>query len=94
VTAAFWIFAGLQIVDLVTTLAVLHLGGAEQNRLVLGLMLPGTLFGLLCAKLIALGIGAFCELSGRRRVLWVANTVYVGLMAWNVDVLIRLITRA
>lgn len=81
-----WTFAALQLLDLVTTLAAFHAGGLEVNPLVAHFTLQfGRLGGVLASKVIAVLIA-----TGVRRLLWVVNIFYAGIVSWNVIVLFLL----
>lgn len=88
---AFACFVFLQIADLATTVAVLNLGGHEQNPLILALMSFGPLAGLVVAKCAALAIGVVCLVASRHRALRVANFVFVAIVAWNLSIAVRLL---
>jgi len=79
------LFAYLQLLDLLTSLAFLANGVREANPLVL-LLANGAgslLAGLVAAKLIALLLGCYCWRSGRPRLLGRVNVFYAALVAWN-----------
>ena len=81
-----WTFAGLQVLDLLTTLAAFHVGAFEVNPLVARLTMEfGRLRGVLISKLIAIAIA-----MGVRRLVWVINLFYAAVVAWNVIVLVIL----
>jgi Domain of unknown function (DUF5658) len=85
------IFSFLQLADLGTTVAVLRLGGVEENPLVKILMVFGPVAGLILAKLVTLAIGAGCFLSTKPRALRVANVVFAGIVVWNLSIIARLV---
>jgi len=81
-----WTFVVLQLLDLLTTLAAFHVGAYEVNPLVAQLALRfGRLRGVLISKLIAVVIA-----MGVRRLVWVVNLFYVGVVGWNIIVLLVL----
>lgn len=81
-----WTFATLQVLDLLTTLVAFHLGAFEVSPLVARLTLQfGRLGGVFMSKVIAVVIAL-----GVRRLLWVVNLFYAGVVCWNVIVLIIL----
>jgi hypothetical protein len=81
-----WTFATLQILDLLTTLAAFHLGALEVSPLVSLLTQQfGRLGGVFMSKVIAVVIAL-----GVKRLLWVVNLFYAGVVCWNVVVLIIL----
>ena len=74
-----WTFVGLQVLDLLTTLYAFHAGALEVNPFVAHLtMLFGRFRGVLVSKLIAVAIA-----MGVRRLLWVVNLIYIGIVGWN-----------
>ena len=87
----FLVFAFLQVADLGTTVAVLRLGGMEQNPLVKHLMSVGPIEGVILAKIVAMAIGVGCLIAAKRRALLLANIVFVGIVAWNLSILARLL---
>jgi hypothetical protein len=81
-----WTFAVLQVLDLLTTLAAFHVGGFEASPLVARLTAQfGGFRGVLISKLMALMIAV-----GVRRLIWVVNLFYIGVVCWNILVLILL----
>jgi Domain of unknown function (DUF5658) len=79
-------FIVLQALDLVTTLIAFHFGAFEMNPLVAKLttvLSPAA--GLVVSKMIAVLI-AF----RMRKLLWVVNLFYVGVVCWNTLVLFAL----
>ena len=79
-------FVGLQVLDLVTTLIAFHFGAFEMNPLVARLttVLSPT-GGLFVSKMIAVLIAL-----RMRKLLWVVNLFYVGVVCWNTLVLFAL----
>jgi len=81
-----WTFGTLQVLDLLTTLFAFHIGGLEVNPLVAHLtVLLGRLGGVVMSKVIVVVIAL-----GVKRLLWVVNLFYVGVVCWNILVLIIL----
>jgi hypothetical protein len=81
-----WLFAGLQVLDLLTTLAAFHVGAFEMNPLVAQLALRfGQFRGVVISKFITVAIA-----MGVQRLIWVVNIFYTGVVCWNVIVLIVL----
>ena len=81
-----WTFVALQVLDLLTTLAAFRAGAFEVNPLVAQLTVHfGRLGGVLASKVIAV-----CIALGVRRLLWVVNLFYMGVVFWNVIVLLLL----
>jgi hypothetical protein len=88
---ALLIFSFLQLADLGTTLAVLRLGGVEENPLIKHLMAFGPVEGLILAKLLAVALGLACYLATKPRALRLANFAFVAIVAWNVTIIARLV---
>jgi hypothetical protein len=82
-------FLVLQAMDLLTTLAAFHVGAFEINPLVAPLTREfGAIGGLILTKLIALLI-----VSRVRKLVWIANVFYGGVVLWNIYVLLSLAAR-
>ena len=81
-----WTFVVLQVLDLTTTLIAFHLGAMEANPLVAHFTTAfGWFRGLVISKLIAIAIA-----MGVRRLIWVVNIFYTGIILWNVVILLSL----
>jgi hypothetical protein len=81
-----WTFLGLQVMDVLTTLAAFHAGAYEVNPLVAHLTHEfGAVRGLIWSKAIAMVI-----VLPVRRLVWVANLFYAGVVLWNILVLLSL----
>jgi hypothetical protein len=79
-------FIVLQVLDLVTTLVAFHFGAFEVNPLVGHLtVVLGPTGGVLCSKVIAVLIAMRV-----RKLVWVVNLFYVGVVGWNTFVLFAL----
>ena len=87
------LFVALQAADVITTLVVLRLGGAELNSLVAGLMIFGSAEGLLVSKLIVLVLAFIAVWTLRYRVLRWANIAFTAIVAWNLSIIVRLILK-
>ena len=84
-----FIFVLLQVLDLLTTLFAFHLGAFEVNPLVAHLV---ALFGRVGGVVLGKGIALLLALGVRKR-LWIVNLFYVGVICWNLFVLIALAVR-
>lgn len=82
-------FAILQILDLLTTLAAFHVGAFEVNPLVAHLI---ALYGRVGGVALGKGIAVLLALGIRKR-LWIINLFYIGVVCWNVFILISLAVR-
>ena len=79
-------FLVLQALDLVTTLVAFHLGAFEVNPLVGQLTtIFGPIGGVLVSKAVAVLI-AFRV----RRLMWVVNLLYAGVVCWNTMIVFAL----
>ena len=79
-------FIVLQVLDLLTTLAAFHAGAFEVNPLVAHFtVLFGTVRGVVFSKVIAIVIA-----MGVKRLVWVVNLFYTGIVLWNLLVLLAL----
>ena len=83
----FQVFLFLQVLDLLTTIVVLKLGGYEANPLVNYLMHVGPIGGLLLAKAVVIATGAAIVWYNRHRAVFIANYAYAGIVCWNLTVL-------
>jgi len=89
-TAIFWQFSYLQVLDLLSTLAFLLLGVHEGNPVVKMALYnaPHPVMGLIAVKLAAVGLGVFCVRMGRFKLLGRINIFFALLVAWNMVALI------
>ena len=83
----FQLFLFLQVLDLLTTIVVLKLGGYEANPVVNYLMRLGPIEGLLLAKTVVIAGGAAIVWYNRHRVVFLANYAYAGIVCWNLAIL-------
>ena len=82
-------FILLQLLDLFTTLAAFRAGRFELNPLVASLTIHfGRVGGILLSKVIAVLL-----MLGVRRRLWMVNLFYIGVICWNVVVVVSLVVR-
>ena len=83
-------FSYLQLLDLLTTLAFLANGVSEGNPIVALVIkrVNDPLVGLAVIKVFALGLGLYCWLSGRERLLKRTNACFAALITWNLIALI------
>jgi hypothetical protein len=81
--SSFFVLQGL---DLVTTLVAFHFGAFEVNPLVHRLTtLLGPAGGVLASKVVAVLIALRL-----RKLIWVANLFYVGVILWNTFIVLVL----
>jgi hypothetical protein len=82
-------FILLQVLDLLTTLAAFRVGGFEVNPVVASLTIHfGRVGGVVVSKVIAVLL-----MLGVRRRLWMVNLIYIGVIGWNVVVVVSLLLR-
>ena len=82
-------FATLQVLDLLTTILAFHVGAFEVNPLIAHLI---ALFGRVGGVVLGKGIALLLALGVRKR-LWMVNLFYVGVISWNLFVMIVLAVR-
>ena len=83
-------FVVLQVLDLTTTLLAFRMGGFELNPMVAHLTMRfGGFRGVLISKLICVAIA-----MGVRRLVWIVNLIYMGIVCWNLVVLLLLLSHA
>jgi len=80
----------LQSLDLLTTIAFLLVGVDEGNPVVRLAMQRASspLAGLLTIKLVAVGLGVYCWVAGRRQLVLRVNYAYGMLIIWNLMCLV------
>jgi hypothetical protein len=78
------IFFLLQILDFMTTLVGIRMGGSEMSPFARWLMQFDTVAGLMAVKLIGFGLGGVCIWFRRARVLTWVNYIFAGIVLWNV----------
>ena len=83
-------YSYLQVLDLLTTVAFLLSGVQEGNPLVKMALewAPTPLSGLVCVKLVALGLGYYCLKMNKEALLAKINIMFALVVAWNMVALI------
>jgi len=84
------LFVLLQVLDVVTTVVAITLGGSEMNPVVGQIMTIGPLSGLLFSKLIVVGLATAGAFLGKQRGIRVANIFFVCVIVWNFSIVARL----
>ncbi|MFN7995784.1 MAG: DUF5658 family protein [Bryobacteraceae bacterium] len=87
------LFLLLQILDVLTTLAGLHLGAREGSSFILRLLRTGPITGLLISKIIAAGLAAFAVFLNRKRMLVFLNIWFCAIVTWNLFAIWLLLRR-
>lgn len=83
------VFITLQCMDLLTTLAAFSRGGIELNPVVRSLMpWTGQTLAVFVSKAILVAL--FLLYSRRKRILYIGNIVYTGVVAWNLAIVFAL----
>jgi hypothetical protein len=85
------LFLLLQLLDLITTLTVIALGGQENNPIIAHFMTIGPIKGLIISKLLVSALAVGGAMLGRSRSIRLANLAFGGVVAWNVSVIARLV---
>jgi hypothetical protein len=83
-----YVFIYLQLLDLLTTLVGFKLGASEVSPFIRFLMQSGPAEGVLAAKVLALGLGAFCVYARKSELLRFASVWYSALVVWNLMVML------
>jgi hypothetical protein len=83
-------YSYLQVLDFLTTIAFMINGVQEGNPLVRFAVKysPNPVTGLLIVKVFAIGLGLYCWMRGRDRLLTRINLLFALLVAWNLAALI------
>lgn len=77
------LFLLLQVLDFLTTLVGLQLGGSELNPFVRSLMELDTVTGLMAVKLLGVAMAGYCVWRKKLRVIRWANYYFALLVVWN-----------
>jgi hypothetical protein len=78
------LFLGLQILDVLTTMAGLRLGAHEGSTFIGHLLQTGPLTGLIVSKILAAGLAACAVFLNRKRMLVFLNIWFAAVVVWNV----------
>ena len=80
----------LQVLDLLTTVAFLATGVREANPIARAAMQLSNspLTGLVCLKILAVGLGFYCWKLGKERILKRGNVLFAFLIVWNLVAII------
>jgi hypothetical protein len=84
------VFVLLQVLDLLTTLIGLRMGGSEMSPFVAWLIgLTSPLTALTGVKILGCGLTGFAIWSRRGRVIRWVNYVFAGIVVWNLCNILR-----
>ena len=87
------VFVLLQILDFMTTVVGLRMGGMELSPFIGWLMrLTDPVTGLAAVKLLGFGLAGMCLWFQRTRVIHWVNYVFAGVVLWNVCNILRAVT--
>lgn len=73
------LFGGLQLADLITTLACFHYGLTEMNPVNVRLI---AVFGLVGGLIVSKGLACMVVIPVKKSV-WIGNVAYIAIVAWN-----------
>ncbi len=73
----------LQVLDFMTTLVGLRMGGTELSPFVAWVMEFGEVLGLTVAKGIGFALGGYCVWARKMEVIHWVNYFFAGLVIWN-----------
>jgi len=90
--ASLWVFAYLQLLDVLTTLVGFSLGAGEASPFVQLLIRWGPVTGTVLSKAVAAGTVALCLWSKRVHLVRWINYWYAALAVWNLCVILRVLT--
>ena len=84
------VFIVLQVLDFLTTLIGLRMGGSELSPFISWLMqATSPVMGLTAVKLLGFGLAGFALWSQRGRILHTVNYVFAAIVVWNVFNILR-----
>jgi Domain of unknown function (DUF5658) len=86
------IFFFVQLLDFLTTLVGLHLGGGEISPFIRMVLHLGPVAGLTAVKLLGFAMAAFCFYTNRHRVLLWTNYFFAALVVWNLAQILKAVT--
>ena len=87
------VFFLLQVLDFMTTLAGMRMGGTEMSPFIAWMMrVSDPVIGLTVAKMIGFGLAGLCLWMQRERVIRSVNYVFAGIVVWNVWMILRAVS--
>ena len=84
------VFVVLQVLDILTTLIGLRMGGREASVFIGRLMQAGPVAGLLISKIVAVFLVAAALKFKRPRVVVLVNYWFAALITWNLVAILRI----
>ncbi len=82
------LFVGLQMLDILTTVIGLHMGAGESSTFIGRLMRVDPMAALLIAKLFAAALVAIALKMRRPRAVVFLNFWFVGIVSWNLAMIV------
>lgn len=86
------LFFLLQILDFMTTLVGLEMGGSELNPFVNWLIQYDAVIGLTMVKLLGFAMAGYCVWRRRLRVINWVNYYFAALVVWNLANILRAVS--
>lgn len=86
------LFFLLQVLDFLTTLVGLRMGGGELNPFIRWLMEIDTVAGLTAVKLLGVAMAGYCVWRKKLRVIGWVNYYFAGLVIWNLLNILRAVS--
>jgi hypothetical protein len=87
------IFFLLQVLDFMTTLVGMRMGGSEMSPFIGWVMrITDPVIGLTVAKLIGFALAGLCLWMHKERVIRSANYIFAGIVVWNVWMILRAVS--
>ena len=82
------LFVALQMLDILTTIIGIRMGASESSTFIGSLMHVGPMAALLIAKLFAAALVAIALKMRRLRIVVFLNVWFVGIVSWNLAVIL------
>ena len=86
------LFVLLQVLDFMTTLVGLRMGGTEMSPFVSWLMEFDQVWGLITVKMLGFLMAGYCIWRGRLRIIEKANWIFAVIVIWNTANILRAVT--
>lgn len=86
------VFLFLQLLDFMTTLIGMRMGGSELSPFVRWMMSFDVVLGLAMVKMIGFALGGYCVMTKRFRVIGWVNIFFAALIVWNLHNILGALT--
>ena len=84
------VFFFLQVLDFLTTLIGIRMGGSEMSPFISWLMkATNPVVGLTAVKLLGFGLAGYAVWSQRARLVHTVNYIFAAIVAWNILNILR-----